>query len=377
MINLFRGHIFRLGVLAGAALVVCVVLAALVALFWSHPPWVRVEVGSQLTPGQIGMLRWYESGTPIQVTLDQHPAGIAFDGNNLWVVADPGDDSQNGAVYQLDRHSLSVTRVYTVGQVPRGVVFDGAHLWVANSGSRSVSCIPITRTVSVTAAVPVTVSQVSETDTAIITRTVGAKPHYLAFDGDYVWVTNREDHTLTRLSARTCAGSDEETDLQIPNETESNELDKPPFNQPFGIAFDGQSIWVANRGGDWVSKIPATDPDPASFSTFTVGANPYGVAFDGEHVWVALNGEDKVAKLRASDGKLLGKYDVGHQPWGVAFDGTNIWVANNADGSVTKLRASDGTHLGTFDTGHEASLLAFDGVYIWVTNYGDHSLTRR
>jgi len=257
------------------------------------------------------------------------------------------------------------------------VVFDGAHLWVANSGSRSVSCIPITNTVSVAATRPVTVSQVSETDTAIITRTVGAKPYYLAFDGNYVWVTNRDDNTLSRLSARTCALSDEETDLQISNETESSEPDKSLFDQPFGIAFDGQSMWVANRGGDWVSKIPATDPVPASFPTFTVGANPYGVAFDGEHVWVALNGEDKVAKLRASDGKPLGKYDVGHQPWGVAFDGTNIWVANNADGSITKLRASDGTHLGTFDTGDEASLLAFDGVYIWVTNYGDNSLTRR
>ncbi len=368
MINLFREHIFRLGVLAGAALVTLIVLAALVALFWSNPPWVRVEVGSRLSPGQIGMLGWFESGMPIQVTLDQHPAGIAFDGNNLWVVADPDDDSQNGALYQLDPHSFSVTPVYTVGPEPRGVVFDGAHLWVANSGGRSVSCIPITNTVSVAATVSVTVSPVSETDTAIITRTVGAKPYYLAFDGDYVWVTNRDDNTLSRLSARTCAESDDDIDQKISD---------PSFNQPFGIAFDGQSMWVANRGGDRVTKIPATDSGPASFSTFTVGANPSGVAFDGEHVWVALNGEDKVAKLRASDGKLLGKYDVGHQPWGVAFDGTNIWVANNADGSVTKLRASDGTHLGTFDTGSEASLLAFDGVYIWVTNYGDNSLTRR
>jgi len=49
--------------------VTLIVLTALVALFWSNPPWVRVEVGSRLSPGQIGMLRWYESGMPIQVAL--------------------------------------------------------------------------------------------------------------------------------------------------------------------------------------------------------------------------------------------------------------------------------------------------------------------
>jgi YVTN family beta-propeller protein len=64
---------------------------------------------------------------------------------------------------------------------------------------------------------------------------------------------------------------------------------------------------------------------------------PYGVAFDGANIWVANEGSNNVSKLRVSDGKVVGTLAVGSAPIGVAFDGANIWVANGDSHTVSKL----------------------------------------
>src|SRR5579863_276295 len=114
---------------------------------------------------------------------------------------------------------------------------------------------------------------------------------------------------------------------------------------PYGLAFDGQSLWTANSGDGTVTKLRTSDG--ANLGTFTVGGQPNGVVFDGANVWVTVS-PDSVTKLRASDGKSLGSFDVGGAPWWPAFDGENIWVPSTSSGTVSKLRASDGKNLGTF-----------------------------
>ncbi len=94
--------------------------------------------------------------------------------------------------------------------------------------------------------------------------------------------------------------------------------------------------------------------------TFPVGSQPYGIAFDGQNIWVASFG-GTITELRANDGAVLGSFSTGVEPYGVTFDGANIWVSNVASGNVTKLRASDGKNLGTFSIGPNPGWMAFDG----------------
>ncbi len=86
-------------------------------------------------------------------------------------------------------------------------------------------------------------------------------------------------------------------------------------------------------------------------ASFAAGPFPFGLAFDGANIWVANNSANTVSRLRACDGANLGTFEVGTFPEGVAFDGANIWVTNFGGNSVTWLRGSDGTNLGTFATG--------------------------
>jgi hypothetical protein len=109
---------------------------------------------------------------------------------------------------------------------------------------------------------------------------------------------------------------------------------------------------------------------------FSVGSQPWGIAFDGASIWVANFGSNSVTKLRASDGANLGNFAVGTNPFGIAFDGASIWVANYGSNNVTKLRASDGASLGTYTVGSFPRGLAFDGANIWVTNAGSNSVSK-
>jgi len=80
-------------------------------------------------------------------------------------------------------------------------------------------------------------------------------------------------------------------------------------------------------------------------TSFPAGPFPFGMAFDGANVWVANNQGNTVTKLQACDGAQLGTYPVGQVPEGVAFDGANVWVANFGGNTVTKLQASSGAAL--------------------------------
>lgn len=148
----------------------------------------------------------------------------------------------------------------------------------------------------------------------------------------------------------------------------------PVGTLPFGIAFDGAHIWVANLSANSVSKIRASDG--LNLGTFPVGSGPYDIAFDGTNIWVPNFSSNSVTKLQASDGTTLGIFPVGNNPSAVAFDGANVWVARWSSGNVTKLRATDGANLGTFAVGTEPYGLTFDGAHIWAANRLTNNVTK-
>ena len=89
-------------------------------------------------------------------------------------------------------------------------------------------------------------------------------------------------------------------------------------NRAVGILF---AAALSATIGFFASSVAAQQAVPSgTIETFPAGENPWGLAFDGENVWVTNNSFDDstVTKLRASDG-------------------TSIWVANNGSDTVTKI----------------------------------------
>jgi hypothetical protein len=255
-------------------------------------------------PKQIGMLRWY---------------GINWSGYSM-----------------------------SVGATPDHIIFDGDHLWVSNYSAA-------------------TVTKVRASDAAIVgTYAAGSNPNPLAFDGMYVWVGS-ENPSLGQNIVTKIRASDGETvkTLSIFNSS-------LPASRHWGMAFDGNWVWVSNTDEDSVTKIWAIDS--MVVGTYPTGDAPHGVIFDGTYVWVANNGSQNLTKLRPSDGQVMGTCSIaGINPVGLAFDGAYVWATgsdpgNPSNGLLTVLRPSDCQIVTAYPVIGNPAFLAFDGYSMWVTH---------
>jgi YVTN family beta-propeller protein len=201
--------------------------------------------------------------------------------------------------------------------------------------------------------------------------TVGAKPFGLAFDGSSVWVANSGSDSVSKVNPAT--GAMTQTALTA-------------GSIPFEVAFDGTNIWVTDNGSGKVSKIvAATGVKVADYNTSLVAplatSGPVGVAFDGTNIWIAnsttgpaLTPTGRVSKINPATGAIIAEFPTSATansgPVGVAFDGTNIWVTNNTAGTVSRIDRTTNavTEFPTSNSSAEPWGVAFDGTSIWVAN---------
>ncbi|RPJ37105.1 MAG: hypothetical protein EHM35_06970, partial [Planctomycetaceae bacterium] len=185
-----------------------------------------------------------------------------------------------------------------------------------------------------------------------LTVAVSSYPYGLAFDGTSIWVTNGLTNNVMKLDPATGAilGT----------------YAVGAGAGPKALAFDGASVWVANSNSNSVRKInPATG---AVGTPITVGAYPSALAFDGTSVWVANSGSNSVQKIDPATGTAGTPIAVGTGPSALAFDGRNIWVANRCGNSVQKIDPATGVAGAPIAVGTGPSALAFDGSMFWVAN---------
>lgn len=194
---------------------------------------------------QLALLRWYGANVVTTFMIGGRPNGIAFDGQNMWVVGGPAN-----SVSKIRANDGAPQGTFPVGNLPGYAAFDGENVWVTNLLDN-------------------TVSKLRAADGANLgTFPTGKFPWVIAFDGSSIWVVDILDNAVSKLRP-----SDGAT-LGI----------FPAGPNPIGIAFDGQNIWLADQGGagNTVTKLRASDG--VLLGTFNVGENPVGVTFDGTSI---------------------------------------------------------------------------------------------
>ena len=278
-------------------------------------------------PLKVALLKWYKINLTTTFHMPTNPTGVAFDGENIWMSANGA-----GQVVKLRASDGAKLGTFDVGLAPMGVAFDGANVWVANSNSSTVSKL-----------------RASDGKVLGTFNSGGQMPWYLAFDGQNIWVTNEGNTTLSELKA--ADGS------IVATYHEKHGV--------VGIAFDGTYMWVSDR----YNSVYRYRLDGTHAGTFQVGLQPLNMAFDGTNMWVANSGEQSVTKLRASDGKVLGTFFTGNAigPWGIAFDGQNLWISGGP--YIVEMRPSDGKLLLQQHLMGSLGSVGFDGANIWVAGY--------
>ncbi len=222
----------------------------------------NVFVAGQAVPGDLYVLDSTQPPGAVVLAasnLGNNPAGIAYDGVNLWTA----NSGPTGSVSIIAPTATApyppgnVTTVTTGFNQPLGILFDGAHIWVTDTAAG-------------------TLLKLDAGGAVLQTVTVGAQPKSPAFDGANIWVPNAADSSITVVQASTG------NVVATINSDGTNLL-----NEPEAASFDGERILVTNLIGLSVTVFKAADLSViANVSTGT--AKPFEACSDGANFWITL-----------------------------------------------------------------------------------------
>jgi YVTN family beta-propeller protein len=138
---------------------------------------------------------------------------------------------------------------------------------------------------------------------------------------------------------------------------------------PLDLAVTPGAVWVANAGGDSVTRI---DPQTNRLVGRPVptGASPQSLAAGGGSLWVANHDERTVTRIDLASGKVVADIPVPSEPHRVAYGAGAAWVGNWHDNSVSRIDPQTNRVVGSpIPIGpHHAGNLAVGAGSVWVTS---------
>jgi hypothetical protein len=144
-----------------------------------------IFVVGQTNPGSLYRLEQNNHGY-VEAFTDSHalganPQGIAFDGKRLWT-ANFGTGPGTGSVSIITLGPMTVTNIITGFSQPAGILYDGANIWVTDQGDDRLK-------------------KLDSDGNTLLSVSVGVNPLFPAFDGANIWVPNETTSTVSVVRA--------------------------------------------------------------------------------------------------------------------------------------------------------------------------------
>lgn len=235
------------------------------------------------------------------------PRALLLSGQALWVANFFGNSvmklaaSGCGAAQDSCGGSLGT---YTVDDLPVALAFDGQHLWAASSFKQTLSTLD------------------PNTGQVLARYTLPHVPSALLWADSFLWTANAFAGTVTKVAP----------DGKV-------EADIPVGKGPLALAFDGSSLWIANKEGKSLVRM---DPVAAQVAaTVALAGEPLALIFDGRWLWVALGDLGQVVQIDPKTGTVGAQVDTRSDPSALAFDGESLWAAAPKAGKVFRISPTE------------------------------------
>jgi len=115
-------------------------------------------------------------------------------------------------------------------------------------------------------------------------------------------------------------------------------------HRPTGVAWDGEFLWVVDRDS---GRLDRFDPEDGQVtrSVLTPGFSPYGLAHVGRHTWVSDFGTGRLYRLAGARRRWSGTVDVSsysHRAQEVVLggDGGSLWLVSVGSSTAYRVRLS-------------------------------------
>ena len=108
---------------------------------------------------------------------------------------------------------------------------------------------------------------------------------------------------------------------------------------PSAIAVGAGSVWVANRLDGTVSRVTRARREVVPIP---VGGEPTGLAYGAGSLWVADGQGRKLSQLDPKQNKVVQQYEVGNAAVAVAVGSGAVWAASAVDATVARIDLKSG-----------------------------------
>ncbi len=151
----------------------------------------------------------------------------------------------------------------------------------------------------------------------------------LAWDGEFFWSTGDDTEggsLLYKIATDSVAVA---------------EVYPAPGHRPMDLAFDGRWLWLTDRD---IGRIDRIDPETGEL-TRSVGApgfSPGGLTWDGQAIWLADAGTGRLTRMRGNrlqrqDPVLAERWFLRGTDAILAHDGASVWVLIEGQGHMRRL----------------------------------------
>jgi len=202
-------------------------------------------------------------------------------------------------------------------------------------------------------------------------KTPGIYPTGLCFDGENLWLADRGTDKLYCL------------------DQESGKIKKvieSPAYWPMGLAWDGKYLWNADYRGrtdkseDLDGMIFKIDPkDGTILKTLHAPArSPKGLTWDGKYLWCVDDRKDKVIQFSTVDGATIRSFpSPSKDPKGITFDGKYLWISDRETDEIYMVDPKTGYVIIILNSpGNYTHGLAVNGGKLWAVDFQDDKIYR-
>jgi YVTN family beta-propeller protein len=256
-----------------------------------------------------------------------------------------GDDGTGLAIIDantvgvIDAAGGGIMAQYSVGRDPGAIAAGAGSVWVANR-------------------LDGTVSRITRARREVVPIPVGGEPTGLAYGAGSLWVADGQGRKVTQLDPQ---------QNKIVHQYEVG-------NAAVAVAVGSGAVWVASAVDATVARIDLTSGKVPK--RIEVGGRPSALAAGAGAIWVASEETASIIRLDPRSGTPLASVPVGNGPSGVAVGTNAVWVANRRDGTVSRIDPDTDKATDLVPVGREPRAIAVDRNGVWVANAGDGTVMR-
>jgi YVTN family beta-propeller protein len=259
------------------------------------------------------------------------PCGITDAGGMIWV-----SDADRAKLVRIDPDTGTSRVVADLDTSPCEITPAFGSLWVVTQSGRLDRVDP--RTGDVTARIK-----------------VGATSYQAVATPDAVWVSNRDDGTLTQVDPAT---NDVVRTVRLPD------------MQPGGMVYAAGALWIGNDTSG-STTLRRMDPQTRKTVRVTAGDRPVYLTSTPGAVWVSNVTDGTVSRIDVASNEETATLEVGLSPVNLKARRTHeVWVPDDVGNAVVRIDADSAEATGTVAAeGGPAVVRAAFGD-IWVTMFG-------